>query len=78
MASRQGEQQALMNCEQAEQLMFSEYQQYLRVCQEDGNHGVNFLQTGMVAVQKLNRFQSDELNAQRGRMNGLIGHMDLH
>eukprot|EP00975_Prorocentrum_lima_P048386 10117718-Prorocentrum_lima.AAC.1 len=44
-ASRQGEQQALRNCERAEQIMFSEYQQSLRLCQEEGNHGVNYLQS---------------------------------
>eukprot|EP00975_Prorocentrum_lima_P052953 11100874-Prorocentrum_lima.AAC.1 len=45
MATRQGEQQALRNCERAEQVMFSEYQQNLRPCLEEGNHGVNYLQS---------------------------------
>eukprot|EP00975_Prorocentrum_lima_P009565 2036363-Prorocentrum_lima.AAC.1 len=70
MASRQGEQQALMNSERAEQAMFSEYQQNLRLCQEEGNMGANFLQSEVVALQRLNKLQSDELNAQRGMMNG--------
>eukprot|EP00975_Prorocentrum_lima_P062087 12883686-Prorocentrum_lima.AAC.1 len=65
MASRQGEQQALRNCERAEQVMFSEYKQRLRLCQEEGNHGVNYRQSEVVALQKLIQFQSDELNAQR-------------
>eukprot|EP00975_Prorocentrum_lima_P048060 10050314-Prorocentrum_lima.AAC.1 len=43
MASRQAEQQALMNCERAEQAMFSEYQHNLRLCQEEGNRGANYL-----------------------------------
>eukprot|EP00975_Prorocentrum_lima_P054370 11404747-Prorocentrum_lima.AAC.1 len=67
-----------MNCERAEHLMLSEYQHNLRVCQEEGNHGVQYLQVEIRALQRMNKFQSDELNAQRGMLNGLIGHMDQH
>eukprot|EP00975_Prorocentrum_lima_P053607 11247917-Prorocentrum_lima.AAC.1 len=75
MASRQGEQHALMNCERTEQLMLSEYHQNLRLCQEEGNHGVQYLQMEMAASQRMNKFQSEDVNAQRGMLNGHIGHM---
>eukprot|EP00975_Prorocentrum_lima_P062725 12887163-Prorocentrum_lima.AAC.1 len=78
MASRQGEQPGLMNCERAEHLMSSEYQQNSRLCQEEGNHGVQYLQMEMGASQRMNQFQSEELNAQRGMLDGLISHMDQH
>eukprot|EP00975_Prorocentrum_lima_P002733 604788-Prorocentrum_lima.AAC.1 len=67
-----------MHCERAEQATFSEYQQNLRLCQEEGTRGVNYLQSEVVALQRLNQFQSDELNAQRGMRNGLVGHVEMH
>eukprot|EP00975_Prorocentrum_lima_P026881 5654088-Prorocentrum_lima.AAC.1 len=35
MASRQGEQQAFMNCKHIEQMMLSEYQHNLRLCRKE-------------------------------------------
>eukprot|EP00975_Prorocentrum_lima_P002902 639075-Prorocentrum_lima.AAC.1 len=67
-----------MNCERAEQLMRSEYNQNMRLCQEEGNQGVQYLRMEMAAMQRMNQFQSEELNAQRGMMNCLLGHMDQH
>eukprot|EP00975_Prorocentrum_lima_P013381 2840201-Prorocentrum_lima.AAC.1 len=58
--------------------MSSEYEQNLRLCQEEGNHGVQYLQTEMGALQHLNKFQSEEQSPQRGMLNGLTSHMDQH
>eukprot|EP00975_Prorocentrum_lima_P041400 8698795-Prorocentrum_lima.AAC.1 len=44
IASRRDEQQALMRCEQTEQIMLSEYQHNLRLCQQEGNQGTQYLQ----------------------------------
>eukprot|EP00975_Prorocentrum_lima_P018602 3916513-Prorocentrum_lima.AAC.1 len=57
-----------MNCERAELLMLSEYQHNLRLCQKEGNHGAQYLLTECGALQRINQFQSDELNAQRGML----------
>eukprot|EP00975_Prorocentrum_lima_P067776 12916934-Prorocentrum_lima.AAC.1 len=43
MASRQGEQQALINCERNEQFMYSKYQQSLVRCKDEMSPGANYL-----------------------------------
>eukprot|EP00975_Prorocentrum_lima_P054464 11422243-Prorocentrum_lima.AAC.1 len=42
------------------------------------NQGANYLQAEVRALQAFNKYQSDELNAQRSMMNGLMGHVDMH
>eukprot|EP00975_Prorocentrum_lima_P070800 12934167-Prorocentrum_lima.AAC.1 len=78
VASRQGEQQALINCKRNEQFTYSEYQQSLVDCRSEMSQGVNYLQAEVTALQVLNKFQSVELNAQRNMMHRFIGHVDRH
>eukprot|EP00975_Prorocentrum_lima_P040597 8523479-Prorocentrum_lima.AAC.1 len=52
------------------------YQHNLRLCQEEGHQGAQHLQVEVVALQLLNNYQSEELNAQRGMVNSLINHME--
>eukprot|EP00975_Prorocentrum_lima_P062790 12887583-Prorocentrum_lima.AAC.1 len=77
MTSRQGEQQALINCERNEQFMYSEYQQSLVHCKNEMNQGVN--QAEVTALQVLDKCQSEELNTWQGSYPGglltsLLGH----
>eukprot|EP00975_Prorocentrum_lima_P062799 12887636-Prorocentrum_lima.AAC.1 len=58
--------------------MISEYQHNMRLCREDGNQGAQYLQVEGAALQWMNNFQSEELNAQRGMVSGLINHMEHH
>eukprot|EP00975_Prorocentrum_lima_P038301 8052241-Prorocentrum_lima.AAC.1 len=58
--------------------MLSAYKHNLKLCQEEGNDGLQFPQTEIGTLQSVNAFQSDELNAQPGTMSGLPGHMDQH
>eukprot|EP00975_Prorocentrum_lima_P031771 6670884-Prorocentrum_lima.AAC.1 len=66
MTSRQGEQNALMQCEQMEQLRLSEYHHALRICHEERNQGRQHYHTKVLALQNVNTFRTQELNAQRG------------
>eukprot|EP00975_Prorocentrum_lima_P061060 12803687-Prorocentrum_lima.AAC.1 len=61
MANRQGEQNALRHCEKMESLRLSEYHHALRLCQQ----GSQYYQMEVSALQNVNTFQSQELNAQR-------------
>eukprot|EP00975_Prorocentrum_lima_P033509 7028786-Prorocentrum_lima.AAC.1 len=56
MASRQGEQQALMHCEQMGQLRLSEYQHNLLTCRQRGNQGSQYCQMEVSALQNMNTF----------------------
>eukprot|EP00975_Prorocentrum_lima_P017246 3648294-Prorocentrum_lima.AAC.1 len=42
------------------------------------NQGANYLQAEVMALRAFNKYQSDELNAQRSMMKGLMGHIDMH
>eukprot|EP00975_Prorocentrum_lima_P012060 2561631-Prorocentrum_lima.AAC.1 len=42
------------------------------------NRGANYLQAEVMALQAFNKYQSDELNAQRSMMHGLLGQVDIH
>eukprot|EP00975_Prorocentrum_lima_P066544 12909795-Prorocentrum_lima.AAC.1 len=58
--------------------MLSAYQHHVRPCQQEGNQGNQHPQMEVAALQGMNNFQSEELNAQRGMVNGLIHHMEQH
>eukprot|EP00975_Prorocentrum_lima_P049700 10402125-Prorocentrum_lima.AAC.1 len=66
MTGRQGEQNALLQCEQMEQLRLSEYHHDLRIFREERNQGSQYYHMEVLALQHMNTFQTQELNAQRG------------
>eukprot|EP00975_Prorocentrum_lima_P053971 11321800-Prorocentrum_lima.AAC.1 len=50
----------------------------MRLCREEGNQGIQYLQVEVAALQIMNNFQSEELNAHKGMVSGLMNHMEHH
>eukprot|EP00975_Prorocentrum_lima_P003216 710430-Prorocentrum_lima.AAC.1 len=59
-----------------EQLRLSECHHTLRICHEERNQGRQHYHMEVLALQNMNTFQTQELNAQRGMVNSLMDHME--